>query len=394
MKSMQRRGSLIEDEKLGPFPMHRFRHVKKPTNLVTDNIQRIDYRENALSKAARGDYGPAVQRESPRSQMKHPVCASLVDTLVSLSSIHNNDVAASKAPLPEDPAILSHHIKRLGYFLKADIVGICRLPQSAVYSHDLQGNPIDINYQFAIVIVVGKDYQTLRASNGNDWITNSLSFQCYDRLAILSCTIASYIRRLGYPASSEFTMKPPRGYHVMFPPLLLWSGIGEVSRPGIILNPFLGLGYKAGAVLTNLPLEPDKPIDFGLQDFCQRCRICALACPSKAISMGEKIMYNGYETWKVDERRCASFCLLNSKGIFCGKCIKVCPWTRPIAWQHNLVRRAIKHSKLARRFAIRADNLLCRSRRNSDENDKWWFDLEEVDGVLRIPSDDTFRDPT
>ena len=63
---------------------------------------------------------------------------------------------------------------------------------------------------------------------------------------------------------------------VLQPPLLLLSGLVEVSRIGeVILNPFLGPRLKSGVVTTSLPLAHDKPIDFGLQRFCQSCNKCA-----------------------------------------------------------------------------------------------------------------------
>jgi hypothetical protein len=34
-------------------------------------------------------------------------------------------VAEEKAPLPDDPHILTRHIKSLAYFLGADMVGVC-----------------------------------------------------------------------------------------------------------------------------------------------------------------------------------------------------------------------------------------------------------------------------
>ena len=94
-------------------------------------------------------------------------------------------------------------------------------------------------------------------------------------------------------------------------------------------------------------------------------------------------MYNGYETWKLDVERCGMFWLTNQKGTGCNRCVKVCPWTRPYTWPNNLVRRAVKHSSLARRLAVKADHIL--DRRKANETGKWWFDLEEVDGALRIP---------
>jgi len=371
-----RRGILFEDGQLGPFPMHRLKHVDKPTSIVTDSIQRVDARETALDKALRGDYGSAVKKAANVFlPLKYPISAAEYDVLQHLSSIGAEEIAATRAPIPEDPQVLSRHIKRLGYFLKADIVGICRLPKSAVYTYDHKGNPINIDYQNAIVLVMSKEYETMDASNGSDWIGDSLSFQAYLRLAVAAEVIASYIKKLGYPASPQSNAGglEGEGYQVLIPPLLLWAGIGEVSRAGIILNPFLGLGFKAAAVLTDMPLAPDMPIDFGLQDFCQHCEICAEMCPSRAISMGDKVMHNGYETWKLDEQRCASYSVSNKKGTICNLCVKVCPWTRPVTWRQDLFRWAVGYSSLTRKLALKSSNMLSRSKPRQEG--KWWFDL-------------------
>ena len=371
------------DKQLGPFPVHRLKKVSRPTTLVTDNIQRVDARENAFSRAMRGDYGPSVQREAPRSSAKYPLSATLAAIRQPVGAIEPNEVADKVAPVPGDPMVLTRHIKRLGYFLKADILSICELPQSSVYSHDMQGNPIEISYQYAIVIVLGKEYRTIAASTGYDWVTTPLSYELYLRLAVISQIMANYIRRLGYQASAEHTGKIPGGPRVLFPPLLLWSGIGEVSRAGIILSPFLGMNFKAAVVLTDMPLLPDSPIDFGLQDFCRHCWICAEFCPGSAIPEGEKVMHNGYETWKLDEQRCHSFRVLNKKGTYCGRCVKVCPWTKPNTGPHRMVRWTVQRSGLARRIATGASRILGPER--ARYGDKWWFDLEEVEGRLIIP---------
>jgi len=54
----------------------------------------------------------------------------------------------------------------------------------------------------------------------------------------------------------------------------------------LYLNPFLGTRFKAGAVTTDLPLLPDKPIDFGLQIFAENARN-ASGC-LEGISTGER----------------------------------------------------------------------------------------------------------
>ena len=373
---------LYGDRQLGFFPMHRLKHVEKPTNIITDEVQRIDLRNTAFQMAARGEYGLTVQKDMLRkiNTPKEPINASLHQLLSYLAANQSFKVTDSKALTTESPAVISRHIKSLGYFLNADIMGICRLPQSAVYSHDVNGNPIDIDYQFAIVIVVSKDYQTVNASGGRDWISDALSYQSYQRSALIAHSMANYIRKLGYPALVEHGTGR---YDVVMPPLLLWAGIGEVSRCGIVLNPFLGMNFKASAVITNLPLLPDKPIDFGLQDFCQHCTICADACPSQAIPKGDKVMYNGYSTWKLNEQKCASFFITNKKGSGCVMCTKVCPWNRPNTWMHNFVRWAVMHTGLTRRIATKIDASRRYPKGNIDE--KWWFDLEEVDGALTVP---------
>jgi ferredoxin len=205
------------------------------------------------------------------------------------------------------------------------------------------------------------------------------------RLAFTTEVVASYIRKLGYPASPQSTVggREGGGYQVLIPPLLLWAGIGEVSRAGIILNPFLGMGFKAAAVLTDMPLAPDSPIDFGLQSYCKECKICAQSCPSRSIPEGDKVMYNGYETWKLDERSCAGFSLTNTHGTICNTCIKVCPWTRTEGKRKRLFRHAVGYSSLTRKLAVKSGSLLSRSKPNTDR--KWWFDMRYVNGVLSKP---------
>ena len=109
---------------------------------------------------------------------------------------------------------------------------------------------------------------------------------------------------------------------VLQPPLLLLSGLGEVSRIGeVILNPYLGPRLKSGVVTTDMPLSYDKPIDFGLQNFCENCNKCARECPSGAITAGPKLMFNGYEIWKSDSQKCASYRITTEGGAMCGRCM-------------------------------------------------------------------------
>jgi len=204
------RDILYNNEQLGPFPTHLLKHVDKQTNRIIGPIERRDQRENVFGKSARGDYGKKIQQEFLRMTKRYPLGGALVDIQNHVNSIRANRIktAHKKAPIPEDPRVLSRHIKCLGYFLGADIVSIGRLPQSAVYTHHLDGTPIEAPFKYAIVFACRKSEMTIRASNGWDQIIDPASFQAYQRVALQSEVAANYLRRLGWDAEPS-NMKMP-----------------------------------------------------------------------------------------------------------------------------------------------------------------------------------------
>jgi 3-chloro-4-hydroxyphenylacetate reductive dehalogenase len=364
------------------FPMHTIKRADRPTTLILDHqVQRVDERESGFHRAARGDYGSQIQKEWRRFVPKHPLSGALLQMAFHLRRVMDGVAAGQRAPIPEDPVTLSRHIKEAAYFLRADAVGICKLPSYAVYTNKFpKGEPIELTHTYAIAVLVDQDYRTARATNGHDWISNSMSFMSYTASGFIASVLAEYIRRLGYPARAH----TPPSYQVVLPPILLWAGLGEMSRIGdCVLHPFLGPRFKAAVVTTDLPLEPDKPIDFGLQDFCSKCKKCARECPSQALSHEGKVMYNGYEHWQTDIRKCTTMRVGNQQGSCCGTCITVCPWNKPYTPFHRAVGWAMRHSGLARSLAILGDDMLGYGK--ARQEDQWWLDLEDVDGVLRVP---------
>ena len=369
----------VRRSRLGCYPMEKLRRVDRPTIRITDDVKRFDEREHAFARAMRGDLGPVPQREMGRFVPKYPLGNSFMKMTMPMAANVDGEVAPITAPIPQDPQILSQHIKQLGYFLRADIVGICELPQYAIYSHDMMGNEVNLEHKNAIIVVVDQDYDTMAGSTGDDWISGSQSFIGYSNTALISCIMADYIRQLGFPARAHHAAN----YQVLVVPLLLLAGIGEMSRAGIVLNPFLGTRFKAAVVTTDLPLEPDKPVDFGLQEFCEKCLKCAVECHGNAIPEGPKEMYNGYETWHFDAEQCAKYRVNNPHGSACGRCIKVCPWNKSEGWTHDMVRWMVKHAPFLDSFIVKMDDVWGYGR--AENKHRWWFDLEDVDGVLKVP---------
>jgi reductive dehalogenase len=372
------------------FPMDKIKRVDRPTTQINESeIQRVREREAGFCKAAAGDYGERLQKEFRRFVPKHPLSGAIAWMRDNMMPFRDGKPAGKTAPIPDDPAAVARHIKETAYFLRADAVGVCELPAYAVYSHkfnfkDMAAGevPLELTHKYAVAVLIDQDDRTNQAFSGSDWISNSMSMMAYATSGFIAITLAEYIRRLGYSAKAHYAPY----YDIVVPPVLLWAGLGELSRMGdTVLHPFLGPRFKAAVVTTDLPMKPDKPIDFGLQEFCSTCKKCARECPSGAISHGEKIMFNGYEKWPLDIRKCTTMRVGNQHGSGCGTCVKVCPWSKPYTPFHRAVNWTMRHVGPARRFGILGDDLMGYGK--PDDRNKWWFDLEDEngDGILTIP---------
>lgn len=369
----ERHAILYNEEQLGPYPMEKLRRVDKPTTEYVGKVEQRGEDQSAEVRVARGELGEKARQGAAEFIDKEPIFRAFFDVNMLLSNFEPDPVAEVKSELPEDPRVLTRHIKKLAYFIGADQVGICALPKSALYARDGMGNPMpEVNYKYAIILLVGKQSRDINATYGNEWIDDAISMQAYQRLNCQAAVLTSYIRRMGWPAEVSAVPK----YSTLMPQLILEAGLGEGSRMGVIVNPFQGATIKTAAVLTDLPLEVDKPIDFGLQEYCEKCRICADQCVTNAVTYGDKTVYNGYKAWRIKPENCAVGNQTNPFGKVCQRCVKVCPWTRPdsrpedfanwdgdIKYLHDSVDRQA-------RWLEEHDYV------HPDENSKkWWFPL-------------------
>jgi Uncharacterized Fe-S protein len=206
--------------------------------------------------------------------------------------------------------------------------------------------------------------------------------RAYLRFSLLGGVIARQIRNLCFSAKAHTVLDGD----VLQPPLLLLSGLGEVSRIGeVILHPFLGPRLKSGVVTTDMPLAHDRPIDFGLQNFCEHCQKCARECPSGAITAGPKRMFNGYEIWKSDSQKCTTYRITTKGGAMCGRCMKTCPWNLEGLFADAPFRWAASNVPQAAKILARLDDMAGRGGLNDVK--KWWWDLELAeDGAYRPSS--------
>ncbi|MFQ5970810.1 MAG: Fe-S protein [Alphaproteobacteria bacterium] len=371
------------------YPMEQVKRVERPTTLILDEeIPRVPKRASFFDRALRGDLGSKSQKERNRFAFKQPHTGGMMAPMRAMVPLQGGDAADVDTSGYGDPAANARAIKSLSYHLGVDLTGICEIPDYAWYSHDGDGDPVEPYHRYAVVMLIDQEYDTMEGASGDDWISGAQSMRAYLRGAEVAGIMADTLRQLGFPARSQTNVDSD----LLHIPLLLHAGLGEMSRIGeLVLNPFVGPRFKSVVLTTDMPLEPDQPIDFGLQYFCSNCTKCARECPCDAIPLGGKIMFNGYETWKPDVERCARYRLTNPKGSACGRCMKTCPLNKVVTADGPLVTRiaswlginAMWLKPLMVPIAVRLDDYVGNGKRNPVK--KWWLDLEIVDGICVEP---------
>jgi len=364
----------------GAHPFEKLTRVDTPTTFIDEaRVARVPKRADMFARAQFGDMGKALQDGARGGHYARKAAPSFAQRRALGAFVLLQEGPAGDGPRPGDAARNAANIKAASYFLGVDAVGISRCPDWTWYSHDATGAPIDPPHDQAISMIIDQGYETMEGSSGDDWIAVAQSMRAYLRFSLLGGVIAKQIRNLGYKAKAHTVMDG----EVLQPPLLLLSGMGEVSRIGeVILNPYLGPRLKSGVVTTDMPLAHDRPIDFGLQRFCEACNKCARECPSGAITAGPKLMFNGYEIWKSDSQKCATYRITTKGGAMCGRCMKTCPWNLEGLFKEAPFRWAAMKIPQAAPMLARLDDAVGNGGLNDAK--KWWWDIElEEDGAYR-----------
>ena len=361
----------------GAFPFETSKRVDKPTTYMDEpRIPRVPKRTDMFARAIFGDMGKKVQDGAKNGNYVRKSAASFGPRrpLAAFVLMQDGEVAPTISPTSLDAKKNAENIHAALYFLGADAVGISRCPDWTYYSHDAVGDELIPYHKNAISMVIDQGHETMEGASGDDWIACSQSMRAYLRFSLLGGIIAEQIRGMGYSARTHTVMDG----EVLQPPLLLLAGLGEVSRIGeVILNPFLGPRLKSGTITTDMPLEHSKPIDFGLQNFCNNCNKCARECPSGAITAGPKTMFNGYEIWKSDSQKCTTYRITQKEGAMCGRCMKTCPWNLEGLFAEAPFRWAASNVPGIAKSLAKLDDKLGNGGINPVK--KWWWDLEMVD---------------
>jgi reductive dehalogenase len=270
----------------------------------------------------------------------------------------------------------TRRIKRAAALYGASLAGVCKLDRRWLYSPGYlltpEGGKTDPNivpqeFKYAIAIAVEMDYDAINCSPaGPASIATGLG---YSKMAFSAGLLAQYIRGLGYQAI------PCGNDTACSIPIAIDAGLGEMARNGLLITPEFGPRVRLAKVLTDLPLIPDKPIEFGVWDFCLRCEKCAKKCPSKSIMFGAptETPHNisnrkGVRTWHINAETCLNFWADNHTD--CSNCIRTCPFNKPRGLLHDGVRWGINNARWLNRMFLWGDDAWCYGRKG--DVDRFW----------------------
>lgn len=311
---------------------------RKPQNKHADD----EFRKKAgLLKPGSSQYNP-IQFASADASFE--TIAALRDKV---SGPVNQEVAKV------DTVKISTYIKQWSKKLGAVDCGITELNPYHLYAvggrKERRDKPVVNNHKFAIAFTVEMDKTMVDSAPTGSIVMESA--QQYLESGKIALQVASFIRNLGYNARAHID----GNYQVVCPLVARDAGLGEIGRMGLLMTPKLGPRVRISVVTTDLPLEVNvaKP-DYSVIDFCEKCKKCADACPSKAISFNEMQTIGGVERWQINQEDC--FTLWCKVGTDCGRCVSVCPYSHPDNALHKLVRFGLKRNGLFRSLALKMDD--------------------------------------
>jgi reductive dehalogenase len=214
------------------------------------------------------------------------------------------------------------------------------------------------------------------------------------------CSTQAFIRGIGYQSLHD---SPYRGFLGNATAVL--TGLTEQSRHTIMsISPEHGSTVGVYDMMTDLPLEHTKPIDAGINRFCDTCGVCADHCPPGAIEKkggrekswevppssitpkwdpfpglgfspmgaGESEYFKlGRKTYWTDMISCQLF----ARGLpnRCQLCFGVCVFnSQYVSAIHDIVRGTVATTSLFNSFFTAMHGTFGYGLKEGEEKDDWW----------------------
>jgi len=295
---------------------------------------------------------------SPKAEKAEPLAFAAADACFMVTEALRDRVDGEVAAIQQDrsPEEWTDTLKQLAVVWGAFDVGVAELEPAHIYTNigrgtGTWGSEITLDHRWAFVFTVEMDHKAIAQAPEAPVVAESA--RQYVETAKIAIQLASVIRDQGWPARAH----TDGNYRVIAPLVARAAGLGEIGRMGLLMTPRLGPRVRIGVVTTDIPLVADHPgDDLTLLDFCMICKKCATNCPVGAIPHGDRTPIDEGARWAIDSETC--FRYWNLIGTDCATCLKVCPYSHPDNWMHNLVRKAIRVSPGTRNLLLWMDDVV------------------------------------
>lgn len=371
------------DEPQFPFPVHAGRFDQK-----NEMFKRSDWDEKVKPFGLRLNKGVKYGEQAGFQQQDFALrfAAWNLETSAGFGNTRSNSglyswdgVAPRFKPwldlgeqVKKSPEEMSRIVKRAAQFYGADLVGICPVHPNWVYSHEYdratgERRPIELpeGCRNAIVMAVEMDYESMGTSPSA--IEGASTGVGYSRMVFVANLLAIFIRHLGYKAI------PSGNDTALSVPLAMAAGLGEAGRQGILITRKFGPRVRLCKVFTDLPLVYDSYKPFGVTEFCQVCKKCAVHCPSQSIPYGDMTTegfnisnHSGTLRWYSNYEKCFQYWSKIRND--CANCIRVCAFNKPQGKLHDFTKWFIKNTSWIDPLIVQMDDIFGYGKQKKVEN--------------------------
>ena len=204
---------------------------------------------------------------------------------------------------------IKSYIRNLGI----DMVGIAGLSAIGNIPVGLNIDLPDLFKKYPFAIVIGAQYGKISKHASGDETAVYLEKISYDIMGYLEKKQYQYL--VIHP-EDEYDPDNRMGL-ISLKILAKQAGLGWQGRSLLIISPVYGPIHRLIAILTNMPLNPDEPI----QNKCGDCVVCVEKCPKKSLTLCQFDDHPDSREDILDVQTC-----LGDNG--CMLCILKCPYLK------------------------------------------------------------------
>ena len=357
----------------------RFPNIGAKRHLGVDTLLKTyEHREALVKKMVQEGIPGSTQKDLALAYAAYSLYYDSyipLEELTERTSFENMTEKAGVQPWQGTPEEASNIIEKAARVLGAGQIGITTVDPNYMYplsEGGKQAKPLPPEMKYVIMILTPwLPEGTRRADTGMGFMANRVHTFLEQ---ITSFGLRNFIKGLGY----SYTV-----LHAPWPAFAVISGLGELSRVNRVVSPIYGAGINLYGIVTDLPLAIDKPIDFGLQTFCKKCKRCAEICPVGVVSKKDEPSWEVEGEWNTPGKKvffekskaCIAYQIKNHSS--CSLCMAVCPWTKQdISVIHRVAKPLSAKFPWAASLMVMMDKIFGYGPTKDPKKLEEWWDLD------------------